>query len=89
MFIHSRIQLHQLIPSVLTCIVARTIGERNNDEHWDLRSLSAKLVASMCTKYRSHKNLQVRMIFIGSCLLTPTTTPDPSEQDHAWGTVGY
>ena len=55
----TRTQLHQLIPSVLTCIVARTIGERNNDEHWELRDFSAKLVASMCTKYRSHKNLQV------------------------------
>lgn len=44
-------QLHQLMPSMITCIVAKRLGHRFVDNHWGLRDFSAKLVASVCQRW--------------------------------------
>nr|CAB3473208.1 unnamed protein product [Digitaria exilis] len=43
--IHIEPYLHQLMPSMITCIVAKRLGHRLSDNHWELRDFSANLVA--------------------------------------------
>ncbi|CAD6342639.1 unnamed protein product [Miscanthus lutarioriparius] len=45
--IHIEPYLHQLMPSMITCIVAKRLGHRLSDDHWELRDFSANLVASI------------------------------------------
>lgn len=47
-------QVHQLMPSVITCLVAKRLGNRYSDNHWELRDLSANLVARICQRYDLH-----------------------------------
>ncbi|GAB2274963.1 hypothetical protein Dimus_009731 [Dionaea muscipula] len=42
--IHIEPYLHQLMPSVVTCLVAKRLGNRLADNHWELRYFTAKLV---------------------------------------------
>ncbi|KAL6971753.1 Transcription initiation factor TFIID subunit 6 [Sarracenia purpurea var. burkii] len=49
-FAHSYETLHQLMPSVVTCLVAKRLGNRFADNHWELRDFTAKLVASICQR---------------------------------------
>ncbi|XP_051228273.1 transcription initiation factor TFIID subunit 6 isoform X1 [Lolium perenne] len=60
--IHIEPYLHQLMPSMITCIVAKRLGHRLSDNHWELRDFSANLVASVCRKYgHVYHNLQIRL----------------------------
>ncbi|KAF7144908.1 hypothetical protein RHSIM_Rhsim04G0046200 [Rhododendron simsii] len=55
-------QLHQLMPSVVTCLVAKRLGNRFADNHWELRDFTAKLVASICKRFgHVYSNLQTRL----------------------------
>jgi transcription initiation factor TFIID subunit 6 len=54
--------LHQLMPSVITCIIAKLLGDRSSDNHWKLRNLAANIVASICKRYgHVYHNLQPRV----------------------------
>lgn len=54
--------LHDLMPSVLTCIVVRRLGNRVFDSHWELRDFSANLAASICKRFgHAHSDLQKRL----------------------------
>lgn len=54
--------LHQLMPSVVTCLVAKRLGNRFADNHWELRDFAAKLVSSICKRFgNSFSNLQPRL----------------------------
>ncbi|KAB1200077.1 Transcription initiation factor TFIID subunit 6 [Morella rubra] len=54
--------LHQLMPSVVTCLVAKRLGNRFADNHWELRDFSANLVASICKRFgHVYSNLQTRL----------------------------
>jgi len=44
------LQLHQLMPSIITCLVAKRLGNRFSDNHWELRNFTANLVASICKR---------------------------------------
>lgn len=60
--IHVEPYLHQLMPSIMTCLVAKRLGRRLSDNHWELRDFSAKLVALICKRYGSvYSNLQPRV----------------------------
>ncbi|KAM0844452.1 hypothetical protein ACQ4PT_057022 [Festuca glaucescens] len=60
--VHIEPYLHQLMPSMITCIVAKRLGHRLSDNHWELRDFSANLVASVCRKYgHAYHNLQIRL----------------------------
>uniref|UniRef100_A0A1D1YYC3 Transcription initiation factor TFIID subunit 6 n=2 Tax=Anthurium amnicola TaxID=1678845 RepID=A0A1D1YYC3_9ARAE len=48
--IHVEPYLHQLMPSIITCLVAKRLGHRLADNHWELRDFSASLVASICRR---------------------------------------
>ncbi|RVW29955.1 Transcription initiation factor TFIID subunit 6 [Vitis vinifera] len=60
--IHIEPYLHQLMPSIITCLVAKRLGSRFSDNHWELRSFTANLVASICKRYgHVYHNLQPRV----------------------------
>uniref|UniRef100_A0A6B2EJQ1 Transcription initiation factor TFIID subunit 6 n=1 Tax=Phlebotomus kandelakii TaxID=1109342 RepID=A0A6B2EJQ1_9DIPT len=55
--------LHELIPSVSTCIVSRQLCMRPElDNHWALRDFAARLMAQICKNFNtSTNNLQTRV----------------------------
>ncbi|PKI77452.1 hypothetical protein CRG98_002058 [Punica granatum] len=60
--IHIEPYLHQLMPSVITCLVTKRLGIKLSDNHWDLRNFSASLVASICKRFgHAYHNLQSRV----------------------------
>lgn len=60
--IHIEPYLHQLMPSIITCVVAKRLGNRFSDNHWELRSFATKLVASICRRFGNvYHNLQPRV----------------------------
>lgn len=55
--------LHQLLPAVLTCLVAKRLGERGDSGHWEVRDCAAGVAHSLCVKYGDPlHNLQPRII---------------------------
>ncbi|XP_030453337.1 transcription initiation factor TFIID subunit 6-like isoform X2 [Syzygium oleosum] len=61
--VHIEPYLHQLMPSIITCLVTKRLGNRLTDNHWELRNMSASLVASICKRYgHVYHNLQPRVI---------------------------
>ncbi|XP_071715749.1 transcription initiation factor TFIID subunit 6-like [Rutidosis leptorrhynchoides] len=60
--IHVEPYLHQLMPPVVTCIVAKRLGKRIADNHWELRDFTAKLVATICKRFgHNYSSLQTRL----------------------------
>ncbi|XP_052177994.1 transcription initiation factor TFIID subunit 6 isoform X3 [Diospyros lotus] len=62
--IHVEPYLHQLMPSVVTCLVAKRLGRsgKNADNHWELRDFTANLVALICKRFgHVYNNLQTRL----------------------------
>lgn len=60
--IHIEPYLHQLMPSVVTCLVAKRLGNRFSDNHWQLRDFTAYLVASICKRFgHVYNTLQTRL----------------------------
>ncbi|KAH7387594.1 hypothetical protein KP509_16G031600 [Ceratopteris richardii] len=70
--IHIDPYLHQLMPSVITCLVAKRLGRKSAensapgrkfiDNHWDLRDYVANLISFICRRFgRVYHNLQPRI----------------------------
>lgn len=60
--IHIEPYLHQLMPSVITCLVSKRLGQRLSENHWELRNFTAELVAFICRRYGNvYHNLQSRV----------------------------
>lgn len=50
-------QLHELIPAVMTCIVSRQLCLRPDvDNHWALRDFAARLIAQICKNFSTTTN---------------------------------
>lgn len=43
--------LHQLMPVLLTCVLAEQLCKKPDEDHWALREKTAKLISSVCKKY--------------------------------------
>lgn len=56
-------QLHELIPSVSTCIVSKQLCMRPEmDNHWALRDFASRLMAQICKNFNtSTNNVQTRV----------------------------
>nr|CAD7449776.1 unnamed protein product [Timema bartmani] len=56
-------QLHELIPSVATCIVSKQLCMRPElDNHWALRDFASRLMAQICKNFNtSTNNVQTRV----------------------------
>ncbi|KAJ8542863.1 hypothetical protein K7X08_005386 [Anisodus acutangulus] len=60
--LHIEPYLHQSMPSVMTCLVARRLGNKISDNHWELRDFTAKLGALICRCYgHLYHSLQPRV----------------------------
>uniref|UniRef100_A0A1J3HQU8 Transcription initiation factor TFIID subunit 6 n=1 Tax=Noccaea caerulescens TaxID=107243 RepID=A0A1J3HQU8_NOCCA len=60
--IHIEPYLHQVMPSVVTCLVSRKLGNRFADNHWELRDFTANLVALICKRFgNTYITLQSRL----------------------------
>ena len=72
--------LHQLMPSVLTCIVAKRLSENpEKDNHWQLRVLASKTVAEICECYgEEYATLQPRVTATLQKGLKATQSPLPT-----------
>ncbi|TMW68467.1 hypothetical protein Poli38472_005935 [Pythium oligandrum] len=61
---HLRIELylHQLLPSILTCVLGQQLCENPADDHWALRKYAAQLVAQICQRYgETYEKIQARV----------------------------
>jgi len=69
--------LHELIPSVATCIVSKQLCLRPEaDNHWALRDFAAKLIAQICKNYTtSTNNIQTRISQVFASSLAQEKTP--------------
>ncbi|XP_063699794.1 transcription initiation factor TFIID subunit 6 [Culicoides brevitarsis] len=69
--------LHELIPSVSTCIVSKQLCVRPElDNHWALRDFAARLMAQICKNFNtSTNNLQTRVTRLFSSALMNDKTP--------------
>lgn len=71
------LQLHELIPSVSTCIVSRQLCMRPElDNHWALRDFASRLMAQICKNFNtSTNNVQTRVTRMFSKALYDEKTP--------------
>lgn len=54
--------LHQLMPTLLTCIIGKRLGESPEADHWSLREEASRLIALVCAKYgEAYPNLLPRI----------------------------
>lgn len=54
--------LHQLMPPILTCLVAKRLSESPQEDHWAARKTAAQLVTKICSKYgNAYQTLQPRV----------------------------
>lgn len=54
--------LHQFMPPILSCLVARRLCEKPEDDHWSVRHYAAQLMSTLCTKYgANYQTLQPRV----------------------------
>ncbi|XP_044731888.1 transcription initiation factor TFIID subunit 6-like [Chrysoperla carnea] len=69
--------LHELIPSVSTCIVSRQLCMRPElDNHWALRDFASRLMAQICKNFNtSTNNVQTRVTRMFSKALYGEKTP--------------
>uniref|UniRef100_A0A2P2I8F5 Transcription initiation factor TFIID subunit 6 n=2 Tax=Hirondellea gigas TaxID=1518452 RepID=A0A2P2I8F5_9CRUS len=69
--------LHELTPSVLTCIVSRQLCLKPDmDNHWALRDFAARLMSQVCRHYNTTTNgLQTRITRVFCKCLNVDKTP--------------
>ncbi|CAG7722140.1 unnamed protein product [Allacma fusca] len=72
--------LHDIIPSVDTCIVSKQLCVRpESDNHWGLRDFAARSMAQVCRNFTSSSNnIQTRMTRVFSKALMSNTADDMS-----------
>lgn len=84
--IHIDLYLHQLMPSVITCLVAKRLGSKSMEGHWELRDYVANLIAFICRRFgHSYHNLQPR---ITKTLLQAFLEPKRAMTQHYGGIKG-
>uniref|UniRef100_A0A1B6INQ8 Transcription initiation factor TFIID subunit 6 n=1 Tax=Homalodisca liturata TaxID=320908 RepID=A0A1B6INQ8_9HEMI len=69
--------LHELIPSVTTCIVSKQLCMRPElDNHWALRDFASRLMSQICKNFNtSTNNIQTRITRIFSSALNSDKSP--------------
>ena len=64
--------LHQLMPTVLTCMVAKRLSKLPSEPHWALREAASTTLALICRRYGgAYPNIQVSVPSTRTGLLTP------------------
>eukprot|EP01118_Nematostelium_gracile_P016157 TRINITY_DN6630_c0_g1_i1.p1 TRINITY_DN6630_c0_g1~~TRINITY_DN6630_c0_g1_i1.p1 ORF type:complete len:381 (-),score=50.44 TRINITY_DN6630_c0_g1_i1:724-1866(-) len=74
--LHLQPYLHQVAPCALTCVLSRKLCKHANENHWELRDYSARLVARICDKYGdTYKNFQGQISEMYVSALRTTSMP--------------
>jgi hypothetical protein len=61
--IHLNLYLHQLLPSILTCLMTKTLGPRGGDDHWAVRDQAAALAAAAARAFgEPYHNVAPRLV---------------------------
>ena len=47
---HDSFQLRQLLPALITCVVAKRLSSLPSDNHWALRSEAAQVLLQACDR---------------------------------------
>jgi transcription initiation factor TFIID subunit 6 len=54
--------IHQLLPPILTCLVAKSLGSHALDDHWAIRDAAAAVVGKVCARFNeSFYNVRPRI----------------------------
>ncbi|KAJ2159673.1 histone H4-like TAF Taf6, SAGA complex subunit [Coemansia sp. RSA 552] len=78
--------MHQLIPSLLTCLVSKRLCENYTEDHWALRVGAAEQIAEICSQFgKSYHTLQAR---IARTLLRAFLDPTKPLTSHYGAIVG-
>ncbi|KAJ1963910.1 histone H4-like TAF Taf6, SAGA complex subunit [Dipsacomyces acuminosporus] len=78
--------MHQLIPSLLTCLVSKRLCEHYTEDHWSLRDGAAEQIAEICQQFgKSYHTLQTR---IARTLLRAFLDPTKPLTTHYGAVVG-
>ncbi|KAJ1664622.1 histone H4-like TAF Taf6, SAGA complex subunit [Coemansia sp. RSA 1813] len=78
--------MHQLIPSLLTCLVSKRLCDEYTEDHWSLRDNAAEQIADICQHYgHSYHTLQSR---IARTLLRAFLDPTKPLTTHYGAIVG-
>ena len=49
--VHVELYLHQLMPGIVTCMVAKRLGANPDEDHWSLRRAAAEVMALVCRTF--------------------------------------
>jgi len=61
-YIRIELYLHQILPAIISCMVAKRVCEDESENHWELRDYAADLVGKICYKYgKYYKDLRPRI----------------------------
>jgi transcription initiation factor TFIID subunit 6 len=78
--------LHQFMPPILSCLVAKRICENSLEDHWSFRRAAADLVAYVCTNFGEvYQSLNPR---VSRTLLRAFLDPSKSLTTHFGAIVG-
>lgn len=79
-------QLHQIMPIVLTCLVGKRLCKNPTEDHWRLRDYSAYIIAYICNKFgANYHTLQPR---VTKALLHAFLDPTRPRTTHYGAIVG-
>ena len=56
--------LHQVLPSLVTCLVKKSVGRDAREEHWDLRLKAARTMKRICSSWigREYPNIELSYV---------------------------
>ncbi|CAB9521142.1 TFIID subunit 6 [Seminavis robusta] len=61
--LHLELHLHQLLPSLMTCVVASKLSSRPTDDHWALRREAAQTLIRACNLFgEEYATLKARVL---------------------------
>ncbi|KAJ1731671.1 histone H4-like TAF Taf6, SAGA complex subunit [Coemansia biformis] len=78
--------MHQLVPSLLTCLVSKRLCDNYTEDHWSLRNGAAEQIAEICQQFgQSYHTLKTR---IARTLLRAFLDPTKPLTTHYGAIVG-
>ncbi len=78
--------LQQVIPLVLTCIVAKDLGSLAEDDHWSVRDLGAATMGVLLEKFARYPELLSR---VSSQLLRGLLDPNKPLTTHYGAAISF